>query len=268
MVDIKGMSTFSLMPRRIVFVVGIAAACLSGCSTPVGSLARAPETSNRSGSRIEGNQAFVTVQPEASIYARRVADYRANPDFRASHARRILYVDALLHLGDARQAIQELADIEISFPDAYINAIYFGLAYEIMGDLKAARHWVSRSIERNVDARSGTEWLHLAMLDARLALAKDPLWLQKHSVLRNNTHRTAEQILSAIKIQLAVRGDFGLPADAVVSDLYFEAGICASSGAERQDFFAHSLEISTLRRPEIEKQERIRAKAHASARLD
>lgn len=253
----------SLTPRRVVTAAGLAlVVVLSGCSTPAPSFSRASKDSSSAHAATAGDG--VALQTASDFYARRVAEFEANPAARSSHARRIAYVDALLHLGRPREAIQELIDTEISFPDAYVNALYLGLAYEMAGDLKSARRWVARSIERNVDARGGSQWLHLAMIDARLALAKDSAWLEKHSVIEANTHRTAEEILAAIRIQLAVRGDFGMKPDAVVSDLYFEAGICASSLASRQEYFAQSLEISTLRLTEIERHERVRAKAHAS----
>jgi len=204
----------------------------------------------------------------AGVYQERVAAHEASPASRNSHARRILYADALLHLGDTRKAVQALIETEMAFPDSYLNSMYLGLAYEMAGDLKSARYWVSKTIERNIEARGGTEWLHLAMIEARMALAKDPDWLRTHSVLRNNTHRTAEEILSAIRIQLAVRGDFGLRPDLVVSDLYFEAGICANSLAARQEYFAQSLEVGPLRLAEIREQEKVRARAQASVRFN
>jgi tetratricopeptide (TPR) repeat protein len=208
------------------------------------------------------------VSGAADIYQRRVEDYESSRSNGNSHARRILYVDALLHLNEPRQAIQALIEAEVAFPESYLNAMYLGLAYEMAGDLKSARHWVSKTIERNTEARNSSEWLHLAMIEARLALAKDPEWLKSHTVLESNTHRTAEEILSAIRIQIAVRGDFGLKPDAVVSDLYFEAGICATSLSARQEYFANSLEISPLRLLEIQQQEKVRAKAQASAQLN
>jgi hypothetical protein len=201
---------------------------------------------------------------EKSVYESRVEEYEASKDSWDSHAKRIRYADALLHLGEAHKATKELIETELMFPDAYINAIYLGLACELAADLKTARYWIAQGIERNPDGRGGSQWLHLAMVEARLALVKDPDWLRKHSVLEKNTHRTAEEILSAIKIQLAVRGDFGLPPDAVVCDLYFEAGICAPDLASRREYFSDSLELGSLRRPDIERHEQIRALGRAS----
>lgn len=202
-----------------------------------------------------------------SIYEQRVRAYEADAENALSHVRRLGYIDALLHLGRPRKAIDELITTELAFPGAYMNALYLALSYELLGDLKSARHWVAETIQRNPDARGGSEWLHLAMIEARLALSRDPLWLEKNSVLANNTHRTAEAILTAIRIQLAVRGDFGLPPDLVVCDLYFEAGICAPTLAARQEYFAHSVELGSLRLGEIERHERIRAKSHASVQV-
>ncbi len=263
------MTNSSIPLRRVVVAAGLAvSAFLAGCSTPAAVSRTNPSTA---GGSVPPGEVIESDVPDGAVgsgvYARRVEDYRANPAFAQSHQRRILYADALLHLGRARAAIDVLIETEIAFPDAYLNALYLGLAYEIAGDLRMARHWVARTIERNVDARGGSEWLHLAMLDARIALARDPSWLKTRSVLANNTHRTAEAILEAIRIQLAVRGDFGLPVDMVICDLYFEAGVCASGAAARQGYFARSLEIGSLRRGEIERHGRITARAHASVQV-
>lgn len=263
------MTNSSLPLRRVVIVAGLVLCVfLSGCSTPVAATRNRPASNPDSAAavRVAEDGAGQPVAP--GVYERRVGEYLVNPAYAGSHARRILFADALLHLGRIREAIGFLTETEVAFPDAYINALYLGLAHEIAGDLKTARHWVARTIERNVDARGGSEWLHLAMIDAKLALARDPAWLRTHSVLANNTHRTAEAILEAIRIQLAVRGDFGLPVDMVVCDLYFEAGVCASSVAARQGYFARSLAIGNLRRGEIERHGRITARAHASMQVN
>lgn len=258
----------SLTPRRVVTAVGfLLVVGLSGCSSPGPSSTSASRDASGPASKPVAS-ADRSAAPSGDVYQQRVDDFESNHANRNSHARRILYADALLHLNEPRKAVQVLIDTEVAFPDSYLTSMYLGVAYEMAGDLKSARHWVAKTIERNVEARSGTEWLHLAMLEARLAIAKDPEWLKSHSVLQNNTHRTAEEILSAIRIQLAVRGDFGMKADSVVSDLYFEAGVCATSLSARQEYFALSLEISPLRLSEIQQQEKIRAKAQASVQVN
>jgi len=250
----------SLTPRRVATAAGLALmAGLCGCTLPATSASRAPRDADA------GVQ--LSAPHSADVYQRRIEEFESSHAQRNSHARRILYVDALLHENEPRKAIPVLLDTEVDFPESYLNALYLGLAYEMAGDLKSARHWVAKTIERNIDARGGTEWLHLAMIEARLAVARDPDWLQSHSVLKDNTHRTAEEILAAIRIQLAVRGDFGMRDDVVVSDLYFEAGICANSLAARQEYFAQSLEISPLRLGEIQEQEKVRARAQASVQV-
>ncbi|MBE2215036.1 MAG: hypothetical protein IAE82_14275 [Opitutaceae bacterium] len=261
----------SLTPRRLLVVAGlVAVAGLAGCTTVSSSSTSAASRDAALPSNEQGAPAATANAGLESdnIYARRVQAIESIPGGALTHAQYVSYADALMHLGRPRKAIDVLISAEIAFPEAYMNAVYLGLAYEMIGDLKSARHWVARGIERNIEARGGTEWLHLAMIEARQALAKDPEWLRKHSVLRNNTHRTAEEILSAIKIQLAICGDLGLPPDAVVSDLYFEAGICANSLEARQDYFAQSLEISPLRLAEIQQQEKIRARAQASVQVN
>src|SRR6185503_7493595 len=65
----------------------------------------------------------------------------------------------------------------------YVVAANLGTAYELHGDLVAARRWIAEAIRRNPYSHEGTEWLHVLILDARMALAKDPNWLASHSVL-------------------------------------------------------------------------------------
>jgi hypothetical protein len=192
-----------------------------------------------------------------AAYEQCVAEFRADPAGHASHAARIAYADALLHLGNHTEAIVELYRTEASYPEAYLNAVYLGVASELAGSLDSARYWIAEGIRRNPDARSGSEWLHLAIVEARLALASDPRWLESHSVLENNTHRTVEAILGAIEAQLTLRAEYRMPADAVVCDLYFEAGVCASGQAKRREFFAQSLKLGNLRQSQIETQEKL-----------
>ena len=39
-------------------------------------------------------------------------------------------------------------------------------------------------LKRNAQSHYGTEWLHELILEAKIALAYDPTWLQTHTVLR------------------------------------------------------------------------------------
>lgn len=107
----------------------------------------------------------------------------ADPGPAAGYKARTDYAAVLIRRGEAKKAVEILERVEREKPGEYIVAANLGTAYELSGDLAKARHWIGKGIERNPRAHEGTEWLHLRILEARSALAKDPSWLKSHSVL-------------------------------------------------------------------------------------
>src|SRR6185295_18138288 len=102
-----------------------------------------------------------------------------NADFKV----RSDYAATLVHRGEARRAVEVLESVERLHPGEYIVAANLGTAYELSGNLDKAYFWINEGIRRNAQSHEGTEWLHLRILKARMALAKDPAWIQTHSVL-------------------------------------------------------------------------------------
>lgn len=90
---------------------------------------------------------------------------------------------ALLHLGEVSPAIALLQQIEREHPGSYVTAANLGTAFELAGDDRAALQWIRQAIARNPSSHQGTEWLHVRILQAKLALRADPRWLQSHSIL-------------------------------------------------------------------------------------
>jgi tetratricopeptide (TPR) repeat protein len=173
---------------------------------------------------------------ERRVYAARAAassDYRVRND----------YAVTLLHVGETDQAVRILRQLEKAAPRMYVTAVNLGTALEVAGQNGEALRWIREGIRRNSRAHGGTEWLHARILEAKLALTHDPRWLQVHSVLgvdfgpatvprrpRNwppdNSGRpaTVEGVQNAIFYQLHERLQFVKPPDAVVANLFFDAG--------------------------------------------
>jgi tetratricopeptide (TPR) repeat protein len=147
----------------------------------------------------------------------------------------------LLHLGRAKEALAILIRIEREHPGSYVTAANLGTAYELVSDDRAALHWIRQAIARNPEAHRGTEWLHVRVLEAKLALRGDPHWLESHSVLgidfgtgaipklpsafpagNDGKALTAEKVKHALWYQLDERYQFVRPPDAVVGTLLFE----------------------------------------------
>jgi tetratricopeptide (TPR) repeat protein len=102
---------------------------------------------------------------------------------RASLEQRNDYAVVLLHLGEIKPALAILVKIEQERPGLYATATNLGTAYELAGKNEQALGWIRAGIRRNPGSHEGTEWLHAAVLEAKLAMAKDPQWLRSSSVL-------------------------------------------------------------------------------------
>jgi tetratricopeptide (TPR) repeat protein len=169
---------------------------------------------------------------------------------------------ALAHTGAAAEAVTLLQQIEAEKPGLYVTAANLGTVYELSGDDEKALEWIRKGIERNPESHEGTEWLHVRILEAKLALRDDPKWLELHSVLGSRsedlmalieprdekTHPfpgygvspsnsvtfsvvgnrgeslTLDQIKAALIYQLHERLQFVSPPDAIVGDLLASLG--------------------------------------------
>ena len=146
---------------------------------------------------------------------------------------------ALAHTGQAARAVTLLEEIEREKPGLYMTAANLGTAYELAGDNVRALEWIRHGIERNSDAHNGTEWLHVCILQAKLALAKDPKSLVKHTILgfsmddlpervdiRGNRGEELQldQIEKALIYQLHERVQFVSRPDAIVGVLLYDLG--------------------------------------------
>jgi tetratricopeptide (TPR) repeat protein len=190
-------------------------------------------------------------------YARYVRLFEARPpNAKRSFEEKTDYAVALIFLGDYAKAIDVLVALERERPGVYTTAANLGTAYELAGDLKNALLWIGKGIERDASSHHGTEWLHVAILRAKINLTADKEWLKKHTVLegRENEQRSAEEIVRAVEYQLGERLQFVSPLDAVVCDLFYQAAIRVAPGSlpERRAHFIHeSLRFGNWRKTEI-----------------
>jgi len=141
------------------------------------------------------------------------------------------------------EAIQLLKEADSRFNGSAIVAANLGTALELSGNDVEALHWIREGVRRDPNEHEGSEWLHVKILEAKVALAADPEWLKKNTVLGVNfgegdlpvmpaslpidekgVARTPAQVASSIDYQLRERTKFVEPPDAVVADLYAALG--------------------------------------------
>jgi tetratricopeptide (TPR) repeat protein len=136
------------------------------------------------------------------------------------------------------EAIELLREVEKKYPGQAIVAANLGTALELAGQDAEALKWIRTGVQRDPDEHEGTEWLHVMILEAKIAMAKDPTWLQNHAVLgldfgadphpglpnfpivKQDRERSKKAIGIALSYQLGERTKFVTPPDPIVSDLY------------------------------------------------
>jgi tetratricopeptide (TPR) repeat protein len=148
---------------------------------------------------------------------------------------------AVAYIIDGRyaEAAGILRAIEKEHPGLSRTASNLGTALELSGEYPEALRWIRQGITRNPGDHEGTEWLHAKILEAKIAIAKDPKWLDTHSVLgtdfgtEDRPHTPAalpadhlgkaislEDAEKAMNYQLAERLKFVTSPDPVVASLY------------------------------------------------
>jgi tetratricopeptide (TPR) repeat protein len=160
------------------------------------------------------------------------------------------YSIALMYLGRDKEAVELLEKLEKENPGQYFIAANLGTAYELTGNNEEAARWIAEGIRRNLESHEGTEWLHVRILEAKIAQQKDPDYFKKHSVLDITPAAMTEDTLlgkeklhpdnmiEAIQHQLSERMQFVKPPNPAVASLLFdyaaiEAGTRTLESAER-----------------------------------
>jgi hypothetical protein len=163
-----------------------------------------------------------------------VARARAKPDVESLTDLGIL----LVYQGQHAQAIRLFLTLERRYPGHHETAANLGTALELAGHDAPALQWIRIGIRRNADEHYGSEWLHARILEAKIAVAKDPGYLAHHSVAglafedvlvptipgdlpAGNDGRPVKpwELNAALAYQLQERTGFVRPPDAIVANL-------------------------------------------------
>lgn len=168
---------------------------------------------------------------------------RAKVDAQTASAKEVSdFAGALTLLGRYEQALALLKKAESEKPGLYEVAANLGTTYELSGDDAEGLRWIREAVRRNPSSHSGTEWLHIAILEAKIKLTRDRKWLVAHCIAdfdfgtqdrpaapRLPAGRTKTDCLSALIYQLNERVDLVAPPDPIVADLFFALGNFAAS---------------------------------------
>lgn len=140
--------------------------------------------------------------------------------------------------GDYDKAISYLTNLESANPGDYNTAANLGTAYELAGDNAQALHWIKEGIQRNPQSHQGTEWLHVMILSAKLAVEKGeimadtsrliplPDTIEADSILNihGESHK-ASHVLGALAYQLQERMTFVKPKERWVAECLYSLAV-------------------------------------------
>lgn len=156
--------------------------------------------------------------------------------------------------GDPKKATGMFFELEQK-QQLYSSAANLGTAYELSGDNQNALKWIKEGLKRNPDSHYGTEWLHVAILEAKINLEKDPAYYAEKSVLdmpkrlpadENDVFATFNgqnfnrfQVETALAYQLYERTIFVKPEDVVVADLLYSLSRIAGNKNDFKASFAY-----------------------------
>ena len=139
----------------------------------------------------------------------------------------------LMRFGKPREAAALLEQVERRFPGHWQTAPNLGTAYELAGDNLQALRWIREGIRRNPSDHGGSEWLHAAILEAKLArrgnvLALDfgaaPLPRRPAPLPAGNDGKpvTVQELAIALRVQLQERAYFVKAPDPLMAGMLFD----------------------------------------------
>lgn len=143
------------------------------------------------------------------------------------------YAVFLLKAGRIEESLEILKTLSRHYPSEYQIAANLGTAYELSGNVELAIQFIKKGIALNPDSHGGSEWVHLKVLETKLKLKVDSLYLSNHSVLNlTEDEKNSSTIREQIIIQVRERFPFSpSSSDQIMANLLMDLGDCYSKTA-------------------------------------
>ncbi len=94
-----------------------------------------------------------------------------------------------MKLGEVKKALNILEPLAAEYPDEYIIIANLGTAYELDGQLPKALEQIKKGYEINPNSHYGSEWIHIKILEAKIAHGSNSSWYISHPII------TVEELL-------------------------------------------------------------------------
>lgn len=142
------------------------------------------------------------------------------------------YGAVLTYLGRYSEAKSLFLDIEKRDPNRYATATNLGTVYELLGQNDSALIWIEKGLKLNPNSHDGSEWIHVAILKAKIHSKGNILVLKNMNILNldfGNDEKPVfkdsidlHEVRKQLFIQLCERMTFVKPKDPVVAQLLFD----------------------------------------------
>lgn len=171
--------------------------------------------------RIRFNQAFDRQSLEKQLIAleqklKKSADFKLLSDY-GLH---------LVQAGKVKEALVIFEKLAELYPNEYSIIANLGTTYELSGQNEKALEYIRKGIEINPNSHGGSEWIHVKILETKIALEKDPDYLSDHSVLNlSSKQKQSQKTFNQLYIQLQERFPFSpKEVNPIMADLFVELG--------------------------------------------
>lgn len=156
----------------------------------------------------------------------------------------------LTYLGRFDEALTILRRLQKKYPTDYDVTANLGTVYELVGKNDSALYFIKKAIEIDPESHSGSEWVHMKILEAKKKIAKDHNWALKNRIINTGITlsspedtKTFEKIRH-IKYQLQERVPFTPMPDLIVANIFDELGdLCATQRSIEHAYLAYEFAL-------------------------
>ena len=132
----------------------------------------------------------------------------------------------LVQAGKVKEALVIFEKLAELHPNEYSIIANLGTTYELSGQNEKALEYIRKGIQINPNSHDGSEWIHVKILEAKIALEKDASYLSNHSVLNLSVkQKQSQKVFNQLYIQLQERFPFSpKEPNPIMADLFVEMG--------------------------------------------
>lgn len=137
------------------------------------------------------------------------------------------YAILLMKAGKTAEALEILQVLSVHLPNEYKIAANLGTAYELNGQLDSALVYIQKGLDINPNSHEGSEWVHVRILETKIAMLNQPNLLDNRSVLQLTAKEIVDtSVRNHIEIQIRERFPFCPGPDPIMASLLIDLGDC------------------------------------------